>query len=93
MKIPKKALFFIFVAFFGFMGMHLKSIEGHHARGGPNRMYAHPDRMKKINNVDVYKRLNELVPEDYTIFNCKEPIEAMFYSDRTVYFWDNRRAV
>ena len=44
---------------------------------------------KKRNNTSIYKQLNELVPKDYTVFNCKsfEDTEAMFFSDRNVYHW------
>ncbi len=47
------------------------------------------NREVKINNTEVYKQLNDLVPEDYVVFNVPfyEHVDAMFYSDRNVYQW------
>lgn len=46
-------------------------------------------REKKIHNTEIYKRLDQLVPPGYVVFNCNsfENVEAMFYSNRTVYNW------
>lgn len=59
----------------------------------PNRIYKnHYTHIKipiKRNNTKIYKKLDTLVPPDYTIFNCKafEDVEAMFFSNRNVYQW------
>ncbi len=47
------------------------------------------DREAKINNTEIYKQLNELVPEGYFVFNVPEleHADAMFYSERNVYHW------
>jgi hypothetical protein len=44
-------------------------------------------RVKKIHNTSIFRNLNSLVPEGYVVFNVEpnENIEAMFYSDHTVY--------
>lgn len=46
-------------------------------------------REKKIHNTEIYKKLDQLVPPNYVVFNCNsfENVEAMFYSHRTVYHW------
>lgn len=44
---------------------------------------------KKNHNTEIFKKLNEIVPDGYVVFNCNsfENVEAMFYSDRTAYHW------
>ena len=46
-------------------------------------------RERKINNTGIYKKLNFIVPPNTIVFNCNtfETVEAMFWSDRTVYAW------
>lgn len=46
-------------------------------------------RERKIHNTEIYKKLDNIVPPGYVVFNCNsfENVEAMFYSDRTVYHW------
>jgi 4-amino-4-deoxy-L-arabinose transferase len=46
-------------------------------------------RENKIHNTEIYKKLDQLVPPGYVVFNCNsfENVEAMFYSNRTVYHW------
>lgn len=45
------------------------------------------NREKLIHNARIYKELDQLVPEEYVIFNCDDPISAMFYCNRIAYFW------
>lgn len=59
-------------------------------RQGTNNTYnLSENRNNKIHNTIIYKQLNDLVPDDYIIFNCKEfeDVDAMFFSDRNVYHW------
>ena len=44
---------------------------------------------EKAANAEIYRKLNELTPEGYTILNGKdfEDIDAMFYSDRNIRHW------
>lgn len=65
----------------GFLMLQHWKIEATHVHGQGQA------RAQKIHNTEIYRRLNELVPEGYVIFNCWEAQEAMFYTDRTVYFW------
>lgn len=47
------------------------------------------NRDAKINNTEIYKQLNELVPAGYVVLNVPEleHVDAMFYSERNVYHW------
>ena len=54
-----------------------------------HRLPANEQRQVKIHNTQIYKKIEELVPPDYIIFNCKqfEDTEVMFYADRNAYSW------
>ena len=44
----------------------------------------------KMYNVEIYKKLDKILPDDYVIFNCKslEDVDVMFYTNNNAYqFW------
>lgn len=61
--------------------VHLK--EGYGSFSYTNNKWA------KINNTKIYKRLEELVPPDYVVFNTREfeHIDIMFFTKLTAYHW------
>lgn len=54
-----------------------------------NHLKANVETEIERHNTAIYQELNDLVPSDYVVFNCKEfdDTEAMFYSNRNVYQW------
>lgn len=76
-----KIVFFLLSVGFGFLTLQHWHIESKHVHGEG------VPRDRKIHNTEIYRKLDELVPEGYVIFNCFEAQEAMFYSERTCYFW------
>lgn len=54
-----------------------------------NHFTEHPERLAKMNNTLVYKSLNQKVPADYVVINCKsmEDVELMFYQNNPAYHW------
>lgn len=74
--------FFFLVTMVGFLTLQHWKIEAIHTRGE-----GVVPRDRKIHNTKIYRQLDELVPPDYILFNCWEAQEAMFYTDRTCYFW------
>lgn len=54
-----------------------------------NHLETNEENKIERHNTAIYKELNNLVPDDYVVFNCKnfDDTEAMFYSNRNVYQW------
>jgi 4-amino-4-deoxy-L-arabinose transferase len=80
----------LILLFFAFFSLRPFEIAALHVKNAKTEFITPDhDRAAKRSNTEIYKQLNELVPADYTIFNCKEfeDTEAMFFSDRNVYQW------
>ena len=76
-----QAIFFLLTIGVGFLTLQHWKIEARHIHGKGVPL------KNKVHNTQIYRMLDRLVPEDYVVFNCWESVEAMFYTDRTCYFW------
>ena len=84
-----KAWEWIFLLGAGIYFLQPYSVEVFFLKGAPLDVIAPDNRAIKMHNTEIYKKLNDLVPEDYIVFNVEpmEEVEAMFFSDRLCYFW------
>lgn len=81
LKLLGKFTPFLLTVGIGFMTLQHWKIESTHIHGKG------VERQSKVHNAQIYRKLDEQVPKGYILFNCFDAQEAMFYTDRTCYFW------
>lgn len=80
------ALFFLIIAAYYLRASEIRAI---HIDNKATQFVKIEGRENKIHNTAIFKKLNAIVPEGYTVLNTRsfEDTEAMFYSDRNAYHW------
>lgn len=77
----------IFIILAGFYTFRHWKIESYHARNKPNYFAYGPERINRIHDAAILKKLKNEIDPSYLIFNTTQPIEVMFYTDNIAYFW------
>lgn len=89
-KLPAKIgkpVMLILLVLAGFYTFRHRRIESYHARNQPNYFEYGPQRVDRIRDAQILRRLSKELPADYLIFNTTQPIEVMFYTNNIAYFW------
>lgn len=91
LKQQTKSIAIVAVAAFLFCLWNLRplDIKAQHVSNKPTAFMGAPQRVEKINNTNLYKKLNDLVPPDFVLLNCKsyEDVDARFYATVNAYHW------
>ena len=83
-KYSKRSAIFLLILAFALGGYSLRYPKLVEKYSKKNQTFK---RQKLLHNAEVYRELNDLVPEGYVLFNCIDPVSAMFYCDRVIYDW------
>lgn len=77
----------IFIILAGVYTFHHWKIESYHTRNKPNYFAYGPERINRIHDAAILKKLKNEIDPSYLIFNTTQPIEVMFYTNNIAYFW------
>ncbi len=78
----KMGMIALLILLIGYSNVGISEIEGHHTDVG----LMVSQREGYMHNASVFKEVGNRFPKkDYVLFNCKDPIRAMFYSGMTSY--------
>jgi len=78
----KMGMIALLILLIGYSNIGISEIEGHHTDVG----LMVSQRQEYMHNASIFKEVGNRFPQkDYVLFNCKDPVRAMFYSGMTSY--------